>query len=272
MHVEYLHPCELLDSIVTVTPLRVGVIASTIQIHLTQNDKLKVIALATSTNFGKPIGPSAPTAWALHPPPAPRPDFDRVVSKQPDDNWIPLTFQGEIFPMTGRMFSLNPREGHTVDGVLDAWNAYKSGERLHALHVALMTDLLPSLSDTLLRNNGLYDAHANFEAAQKTAREKPGEMAVITNTIADAMKLKLFNSTTVLDMEFKRRLPKDGIRFVFQRTATKMMLDGRMGIDITICDEDMQLLCTAQQVVLVLDISRRVQNASKKADTPKSNL
>jgi hypothetical protein len=86
MHVEYLHPCELLDSIVTVTPLRVGAIASTIQLHLIQNDKLKVVALATSTNFGKPIGPSAPTAWTLHPPPAPRPDFDRILISQPDDN------------------------------------------------------------------------------------------------------------------------------------------------------------------------------------------
>lgn len=272
MHIEYLHPCELIDCIVTVTPLRVGAIASSIQLHLTQNDKLKVVALATSTNFGRPLGPSAPTAWTLHPPPAPRPDFDRVLSKQPDENWIPLAFQGEIFPMTGRMFSLNPREGHTVDGVLDAWNAYRSGERLHALHVALMTDLLPSLSDTLLRNNGLYDSHANFETARKTAIAKPGEMAVITNTMADAMKLKVFNSTAVLDMEFKRRLPMDGIRFGFQRTATKMMLEGRMGIDITICDEDMQLLCTAQQVVLVLDISRRVQKPAKNADKTKSNL
>lgn len=174
--------------------------------------------------------------------------------------------------MTGRMLSLNPREGHTVDGVLDAWNAYRSGERLHGLHVALMTDLLPSLSDTLLRNNGLYDSHANFKTAKNAATESPGEMAVITNTMADAMTLKVFNSTTVLDMEFKRRLPEDGIRFVFQRTAAKMLLDGRMGIDITICDEDMQPLCTAQQVILVVDIGRRVQNPAKKASKPKSSL
>lgn len=271
MHIEFLHPCELMDSIVEVTPLRIGALASTIQLNLTQTDKLRVVALATSTNFDVVIGPSAKTAWTLHPPPPPVPDFKKVLDKKPDENWIPFYVKGEIFPLTERMFSLLPRQGHKVDGVVDTWAAFQTNKNMSSLHIALFTDLMASLSDTLLRNNGLYDSHAHHAMALKVAQETPGGFAVVENSLADAMKLKVFNSTTCLDMEFKKRVPADGVRFVFQRVVAKRLVGGRMGIDITICDEDMDLVCTAQQVILVLDIGRRVQGSKGSKDKGKGN-
>lgn len=259
MHIEFISPCRPTDSIINVSNLRVGPVACTIQMNLMQKGRLCVTAFATSTNFERPMGPSAPTSWKLSPEPAPIPDFKHVLASQPEKNWIPFTIQGEVYPMTERMFSLSPREGFPVEGVLDAWCGYRSdSEKMHATHVALMTDTLPSLSDTLLRNGGLYDSHSNYAKTVKGAEENPGQPTVIRNSMAEAMKLKIFNVTTSLDMEFKRRLPREGLRFIFQRTATKMMHEGRMGLDITICDQDMRLLCTAQQLVFILPITRRL--------------
>lgn len=267
MHIEFISPCAPTDSIINVTNLRVGAVACTIQMNLVQKDRLCVTAFATSTNFERPMGPSASTDWKLSPEPAPIPDFERVLASKPEKNWIPFTIQGEVYPMTERMFSLSPRDGFRVDGVLDAWCGYRSDTgKMRGTEVALMTDTLPSLSDTLLRNGGLYDSHANHIKTLKGAEEHPGQPTVIRNTMADAMKLKIFNVTTSLDMEFKRRVPKEGLRFIFQRTATKMMHKGRMGLDITICDQDMQLLCTAQQLVFILPITRRLRAGKSAKD------
>ncbi|KAL7622206.1 hypothetical protein AAE478_007709 [Parahypoxylon ruwenzoriense] len=54
--------------------------------QLSHNGQLKVVALATLTNFDKPLGPSVRTAWTLLPPPKPTPDFDRVLANEPEDN------------------------------------------------------------------------------------------------------------------------------------------------------------------------------------------
>jgi hypothetical protein len=152
---------------------------------------------------------------------------------------------------------LYPRAGFPVPGVCDAWNSFLGDERMDATYLAMMADVIPSLSDTLLRHGGLYDAHAFWEKMKVWAEENPGIPAVMTNTIAQAMQSPTFNVTVSMDVEFKRRPPKDGQRSIFSRAATKMLRDGIMDLDITMCNEQMELLCTAHQLILVLDAQRK---------------
>lgn len=65
------------------------------------------------------------------------------------------------------------------------------------------------------------------------------------------------NTTLTLDIEFKRRLPKDGLRFTFTRATTKTLIDGRMDMDLTICNEDMEVVCLVRQFFLVLPSARK---------------
>ncbi|KAK7946210.1 uncharacterized protein PG986_010531 [Apiospora aurea] len=234
LHVEFLRACERCDSTVAVHPLKTGALASTFQLQLSQNGELKAVALATSTNFDRALGPTVATAWTPLPPPKPKPDFKRVLRHEPDPNWVPAIYSGEVIPFAGRILVLDPREGFPVDGVCDAWNGFEDEERIDSTTLAFMTDLIPSMSDTLLRNGGLYDAHAFQEKARKWAEESPGVPAPLTNSLAEAMKATTHNQTVTLDVEFKRRLPPAGLQFVFMRTTTKMLLDGRMDTDLTV--------------------------------------
>ncbi|KAI1394398.1 thioesterase family protein [Hypoxylon trugodes] len=258
LHIEFLRACDVREngSVVTVTDLKLGLGTSTIQLVLSQSGKTKVLALATSTNFDKPVGPSAPTAWSFHPPPKPAPDFAKVLAHQPDENWIPARILGDVLPFTHRILYLNPREGFKFDGVCDAWNT-ANGEPMDATFLAFMTDIIPSMSDTLLRNGGLYDAHRRQAQAMQWDQEHPGVPVKLVNTLKEAMEGTFNNFTVTLDIEFKRRLPKEGVRWVFERTATRMLEDGRMDVDVTICDEMMAILCLSRQVILVLDAKRR---------------
>lgn len=256
LHYDFLRPCELYDSLITISDLKLGAATSTLRLELSQKGKLRVAAQATATNFDKLVGPTVPSAWTLHPPPAPVPDFAKVLAHQPDDHWLPAIVAGEVLPFTRRQLVLNC--GFPTDGVCDAWNTFQGDERMDATYLAMMADCVPSLSDTLLSNHGLYDARRNFEMIQAAARENPGQPAVLTNSYKELAKSNVFNNTVTLDIEFKRRLPEEGVQWTFTRAATRMLEAGRMDLDITICNEKMEYLCLARQVVLALDVSRKL--------------
>ncbi|KAH9983769.1 thioesterase family protein [Xylariaceae sp. FL0662B] len=243
LHIEFLRSCERRQSTITITTLKTGASTSTIQLQLSQNGQVKVIiALATATNFYVRLGPTVPTAWTLLPAPKPAPDLGRVLNHQPDPHWIPAHLSGEIINVTRRLLILNPRGGHPIDGICDAWNGCLGppDERMDATYLAMMTDIIPSMSDTLLRNGGLYDAHTFFEKMERWAEEHPGAPAGITNSVAEALQATTYNQTVTLDIEFKRRLPKEeGLGWIFTRTAARMPRQGRMDLDITLCDEGM---------------------------------
>ncbi|KAI1277182.1 thioesterase-like superfamily-domain-containing protein [Xylaria sp. FL0933] len=267
LHFEFLRPCMRQESTITITTLRTGAATSTIQLQLAQEGQVKVIALATATNFDRVLGPTVPVPVTriLYPPPGPVPDFERVLAQKPEQNWIPFQVSGEIIPFTRRILALNPRDGFRHEGICDAWNCVEN-ERIDATYVAMMTDIVPSMSDTLQRNGGLYDVHTIFHKAKEWAEENPGVPAVIENTAAEALKSSTFNSTVTLDIEFTKKIPKEGgPRFVFTRTAANFLQGGRMNVDVTICDENMELVCTAHQLILVLETERKFRGGQEKS-------
>ncbi|TGJ86983.1 hypothetical protein E0Z10_g1711, partial [Xylaria hypoxylon] len=67
----------------------------------------------------------------------------------------------------------------------------------------------------------------------------------------------IVHQTITLDAEFKRRLPAEGLRWVYTRAGTRMTRDGRMDLDIVLCDENMELVCVGQQLLMIVDSKRR---------------
>lgn len=256
LHIEFLRSCEKKDITVTIIPLKVGAIACTLQLQLSQTNRVCIVALATTTNFDKPLGPSAPTDWTLHPPAPPTPDFTLIDARKPEPNWVTAVQQGELLTFSHRLLIVNPRRGFPVAGVCDAWYRFHGDERMDATYLSLMSDVIPSMADTLM-GSGLYNAHTFQAKAAKWAEQNPGIPATMTNSIAGAMQSKTFNITATLNIEFKKRLPAEGLEWIFTRTATKMLEDGRMALDITMCDERMDLVCEAHQLMLVLDAQRK---------------
>lgn len=165
---------------------------------------MKAIGLATSTNFDKSVGPtvSKSASWKFSPPPKPKPDFDAVLAHKPDPNWVPAGYDGEILPMTGRLLVLDPRGGFPDNGVCDAWNGFRGDERINATYLAVMTEIMPSMSDTLLRNGGPYDAHVFQGRAEKWAQENPGVPLIMNaNSIAEVSQLRLWSNDSPWESE-----------------------------------------------------------------------
>jgi hypothetical protein len=85
--------------------------------------------------------------------------------------------------------------------------------------------------------------------------------------VRQAAKSTTINQTVTLDVEFKKNLPEEGLRFVLLRTVAKMLSGGRMDVDATICNEDMELICTARQIILVLEAGRKFRVGKRTSET-----
>ena len=262
MHIEFLRYCVARDLQITVADLKCGGTTCTIQLVLSQDGQTKVVALVASTDFGKSLGPSFDIGWSLNPPAKPMPDFAKVEANQEDEHWVPGKVVGDIIPMTGRITNLNARGGFTIPGIADAWNSF-DGERMDATHLALMCDFIPSMSDTLLHNGGLYDAHKRLSEMEAWAKEHPGEPCLMEARLADAAHATTINNTISMNIEFKKRLPESGLKWEFTRVQSKRLENGRLDIHVTILDEQMDLVCLSRQAILVLDAKRRFQHKQK---------
>ncbi|RYO83186.1 hypothetical protein DL762_006231 [Monosporascus cannonballus] len=232
-----LRVCEPRHGTVTIVDLKVGAGTSTLQLQPSQSGRLKVFALATATNFDKHACP----------------ELRRGLGAPARRTLAPAHLAGEILLINRHRLILNSRDGFPLDGICDAWNTFTDGERMDATCLTFVTDLILSISDTLLRNGGIFDARASIVKMEKWAEMNPGVPAELTNSFKEAMRATAFNQTATLDTEFKRRLPKEVIRWTFTRSASRMLESGRLDLDVTICDEKKELLCLARQVILVLD-------------------
>ena len=264
LHVEFFRSCEPRDSTITITELKVGVLTSTLQLQLSQGGKTKVLALATSINMDSP-GPTVEKTWRPYPSPPPVPDFNAVETHKPDAHWLPVTLTDEIFPVLGRQVSLIPRGGFPIDGICDCWYSFQNNERMDAPYLTMMTDCIPPMSDTLLRNGSFYDVHRMSRDIEAWAKKHPGVPAKLTHTLEAAMRVPILNHTVTLNIEFKRRLPEEGLRWIFSRAESRMLQGGRMDLDVTICDQNLNLLCIARQSILALDAKRKLMNKKAKA-------
>lgn len=87
--------------------------------------------------------------------------------------------------MTSRILGLYPRGGFVAPGICDAWHSLLGDERINDTYLSFMTDWVPSLSDTLLQNGGLYDARVFRQKAERWANEHPGVTCLCENTLAE---------------------------------------------------------------------------------------
>lgn len=91
--------------------------------------------------------------------------------------------------MTSRILGLYPRGSFVAPGICDSWHGFLGDERITDTYLAFMTDMVPSMSDTLMRNGGLYDANVFRDEAEKWASENPGETCLFSNTAAQVRPL-----------------------------------------------------------------------------------
>lgn len=86
--------------------------------------------------------------------------------------------------MMGRFRGFWPRGSFVAPGICDAWYTMLD-EQIDETCMTFMTDLRPSMSDTLLRNGGLHDANGFRESAERWIEEHPGTVCHLEKNFED---------------------------------------------------------------------------------------
>lgn len=72
------------------------------------------------------------------------------------------------------------------------------------------------------------------------------------------MKAKFWYPTVTLNIDMKKHLPKEGVEWLYSRIVTKVVRDGRTDLDVTVLDENGEVIALSTQVGLIVSASRNV--------------
>ena len=81
---------------------------------------------------------------------------------------------------------------------------------------------------------------------------------------------KYWYPTLVLNLDVKKLLPEEGVELLFVRVQAKVVRNGRFDLDVSVWDEDGEMVATSQHASLVLDAARNMtRNNGRRKDGSK---
>lgn len=256
MHTEFVRRTKVGSALFTVKDVKLGRGTTTIHVTLSQDGQDEVLAYMTNSNMATETGVSYDTEWGLHPPVAwPK---DLVAMEQgKDPHWqerkeLPYSEFRKASRNTRYFF---PSKGQPSPSIVDQWLKMKTGERFANSAVGFVADLFPQIPEVL--SSG-YDPYA-------VELEKLDDSGKVVETKRKPTA-KFWYPTLLLNLDIKKRLPEDGVEWVFMRVRTKQIRNGRYDLEVIVYDETGDMVALSHHVCMILGSER---NMSRKNKEPK---
>ncbi|KAJ5943151.1 hypothetical protein N7516_003319 [Penicillium verrucosum] len=250
-------------AIFEVEDVKIGARTSTIHIRLLQpsakNPGQLDIMVAGYVTVSPPeaeVGISVNTGWKPRPAPAAGSRADGSVDLAAlgrtgsDGTWRKLEAPFASFRKAAAQIELfGPGAGDTQkqkragDMGVDQWVRFRpAGDvngRWTEAAVAYLVDMFPMALD-------------RFDNVSNAAVEKE------SGTSLAGQKANFWYPTVTLNVDMKKHLPAEGVEWLYSRVETKALRDGRTDLEVTVLDEDGEVIALSTQVGLVVNASRNV--------------
>lgn len=217
--------------------------------------EVKVAGYITVSPPSAEVGISAPTGWTPHPAPPSGSksggniDFAALADKGSDGDWEKLDPPFPEFRKAASQLELfGPGKGamqqkRTGSMAIDQWARFRPNGDVNGrwtdATIPYLIDMFPMALD------GFDTVSADAEA--KAKGEKVSEM-----------KAKFWYPTVTLNVDMKKHLPAEGVEWLYSRIVTKVVRDGRTDLDVTVLDQNGDVIALSTQVGLVVSASRNV--------------
>jgi len=237
LHLDFLRRTQEGPALFTVKDAKLGRQTSIIHVTLNQGGRDEVVGYITNSNMDTESGVSFSTDWKLTPPPAP---VDLALLKQDEDpNWarqksMPFTFFRKATQKTQFHF---PRSGQRKKSGADEWIRLNTGEKWTNTSLGYVADMWPMPVEAFIHDSNPYDVNT------KDSQGKPA---------------RFWYPTVLLNIDFKKPLPEEGVEWLFVRVNTKQIKNGRMDLEIVILDEGGDIVALSQHVALAVGSERNV--------------
>jgi len=74
---------------------------------------------------------------------------------------------------------------------------------------------------------------------------------------------KFWYPTVVLNLDIKKALPEEGVEWLFSRSRSKVIKNGRFDIEVVILDQFGELVALSHHVTLILGVDRNMAERSR---------
>lgn len=247
LHLEFPRRTEIGLATCVVKDVKLGRQTSTIHVTLSQHGREEVLAYITQTNISKESGVTFDTKWALSPAPYPVMSLEGMKNGS-DPYWVEIDempFSG-FRKATNRVRFFFPRAGQKVKSLSDQWLLFRNGERFTQDSLGFMCDMFPQVVEKYSHNSDPY------HVTTATGERKPLAM--------------FWYPTVVLNLDVKKALPEEGVEWLFMRSRSKQIKNGRLDIEVIIMDEQGELIALSHHVTLVLSAERNMADRKRNGE------
>lgn len=279
VHCEFLARTKPGPAIITIEDVKIGKKISTLHITLWQGEgildrapwitpttaKRCILAYAFQSNFDSVSGLTLGTGYEeIDSRTRPEtPNFESLLDRKGDSTWVETPLppgQADVILCGHNWRMYFPRSGPLSPGAMDMWMCTASGE-------LVKQDLMPYIVDTFPPDVHMWvldsatRAMLLDSATAKTRRENSAVDKELKKRDSD--RGNVWIATAVLDLENKRPLPAEGIRWLNMRTTTTSIVNGVCDLQTVIRNKDGEILAVSHQVSLILTMDRNKGAAPK---------
>lgn len=232
LHVEFLRRTEAGPATFKVDDVKLGRQTSIVHVSMEQEGRQEIIAYATNSNIDSEEGFSFDTQYKMSPP-VPTVDLSKL-ERDTDPNWKrqPEMPFAKFRKATTKVNFHFPREGQKTLSVADEWLCWSDGSNFTNSSIGFVADMFPQ----------------------------------IVESFRDPKQGPFWYPTLLLNLDVKKSLPPEGVKWLQIRVEMKKVQKGRMDLEVFVHDADGDLVALSHHVGFVLDAARNTA-ARRKPDT-----
>jgi acyl-CoA thioesterase len=239
MQLVYLRRSDVGPAELSIKDVKLGRRTSTVHVALSQGGRDKVTGYVTVSDVASDTGITLPSKWRLSPAPvSSRPPQVDENGETTDGIWRKMPLRHADYRRAARQTRIYvPLDKQQEYSIVDQWARLwpvgpKGGpSKWTTESAAHLLDIFPI-------------ALLNMESAG-AALVNPG-----------AAPPPMWFPTVTLNIDFKKRIPPEGLEWLYSRVTMKSISNGRTDIEVVQMDEHGQLMAVMSQIGMIMSASR----------------
>lgn len=143
--------------------------------------------------------------------------------------------------------------------MVDEWIRFSSGERFTQESLGFVCDTFPLITTGFepeeLQKQLYFLEPDNDDNQNKTSHS----LSLVDPSPSNSEKaVHFWLPTLVINIEFKKLLPAEGVEWLFVRCRAKQIKNGRMDLDIVVLDEEGDIVALSSHVALIVNSDRQL--------------
>ena len=229
---------------------------SVVHVTLTQDGREEIVGYVTQSNLAAESGATFDTQWTS------RSSLQAYDVSRLEHGEDPIYVEKQSWPnpkfrkATTQLRTWFPRNGQPIQSGYDFWSCpADSSEKWTNESLGYLVDMFPQVVESYLLDG--VDPYSPRLDTDPSLNEKT------KRSTKDA--LLYWYPTVLLNLDVKKALPEEGVKFLFTRVQSKQIKNGRFDLEVVIADAHGDIVALSHHVCLLVSSARNTA-ARRKAD------